>query len=72
MTLPATTPDASVATEAPPDERLAHLVLKPDWPRALCGAVVSDRFGPRAPGMDRCPDCLKIARARGLVRPGWV
>jgi len=53
------------------DERVAHLVLKPDWPIALCGARVSDHLGTRAPARDRCPDCLRIAVARGLGRPGW-
>ena len=52
-------------------ERVAHLVLNPEWPIALCGANVSERFGMQAPAMDRCVDCLKIAVARGLGRPGW-
>lgn len=52
-------------------ERVAHLVLKQDWPIALCGANVSEHLGTRAPAMDRCVDCLKIAAARGLGRPGW-
>lgn len=54
------------------DERLAHLVLKPDWPLALCGANVTDHLGTSAPAMDRCTDCLRIARERGLGRPGWT
>ena len=53
------------------DEQVAHLVLKPDWPIALCGANVTDHLGTRAPARDRCVDCLKIAAARGLGRPGW-
>jgi hypothetical protein len=53
------------------EERLAHLVLRPDWPIALCGANVSDNLGTRAPAMDRCVDCLRIAATRGLGRPGW-
>jgi hypothetical protein len=53
------------------DEQLAHLVLKPEWPIALCGANVSEHLGTRAPARDRCVDCLKIAAARGLGRPGW-
>ena len=52
-------------------ERVAHLVLNPEWPIALCGANVSERFGMQAPAMDRCVDCLKIAASRGLGRPGW-
>lgn len=52
-------------------ERLAHLVLKQDWPIALCGANVSEHLGTGAPAMDRCVDCLKAAAARGLGRPGW-
>lgn len=52
-------------------ERVAHLVLKQDWPIALCGANVSEHLGTRAPAMDRCVDCLRIAAARGLGRPGW-
>jgi hypothetical protein len=51
---------------------LAHLVLKPEWPRALCGAMVSERFGAGAPGMDRCSNCLRIRRERSLGRPGWI
>ena len=54
------------------DERLAHLVLKADWPRALCGAVVGERFGTGAPAMDRCPECMRHARDRNLGRPGWI
>lgn len=60
---------APVKTEN--DERVAHLVLKPDWPIALCGANVSDLLGTKAPAMDRCPDCLRIAADRRLGRPGW-
>lgn len=52
-------------------DRVAHLVLKQDWPIALCGANVSEHLGTRAPAMDRCVDCLRIAGARGLGRPGW-
>lgn len=52
-------------------DRVAHLVLKPDWPIALCGANVSDHLGTSAPAMDRCVDCLRIAASRGLGRPGW-
>lgn len=52
-------------------EHVAHLVLKPDWPIALCGANVSEHLGTRAPAMDRCVECLRIAAARGLGRPGW-
>lgn len=53
------------------EERVAHLVLKPDWPIALCGANVSELLGTGAPALDRCTDCLKIAATRGLGRPGW-
>jgi hypothetical protein len=53
-------------------EPVAHLVLKSEWPIAVCGATVTERFGAGAPAMDRCPDCLRIARERGLGRPGWV
>jgi hypothetical protein len=52
-------------------ERVAHLVLKQDWPVALCGARVRENLGIAAPAMDRCVDCLRIAGARGLGRPGW-
>jgi hypothetical protein len=72
MTRPETALYESLATEAPPEERLVHLVLKPDWPRALCGAYVGDRLGTTAPGCDRCYECLRIAAARGLGRPGWT
>ena len=53
------------------DELVAHLVMKADWPIALCGANVSELLGTRAPARDRCVDCLKIVAARGLGRPGW-
>lgn len=53
------------------DERVAHLVLKADWPIALCGANVSEHLGASAPAMDRCVDCLRIASTRALGRPGW-
>lgn len=52
-------------------DRVAHLVMKADWPIALCGANVSDHLGVSAPAMDRCVDCLRIAATRGLGRPGW-
>lgn len=52
-------------------DRVAHLVLKPDWPIALCGANVSEHLGTGAPAMDRCSDCLRVASSRGLGRPGW-
>ncbi len=51
--------------------RVAHLVLRAEWPIALCGANVSEHLGTRAPAMDRCVDCLRIARERALGRPGW-
>ncbi len=53
------------------DELVAHLVLKSDWPIALCGANVTEHLGTGAPARDRCVDCLKIALTRGLGRPGW-
>jgi len=66
---------ATLLEEAPSntgsDHPVAHLVLKPDWPIALCGANVREHLGTGAPAMDRCVDCLKIAAARGLGRPGW-
>lgn len=52
-------------------ERVAHLVLKLEWPIALCGANVTEHLGTGAPALDRCVDCLKIASARSLGRPGW-
>lgn len=54
------------------DERLAHLVLKAEWPIALCGAMVRERLGIGAPGRDRCRECLRVAERRGLGRPGWA
>jgi crotonobetainyl-CoA:carnitine CoA-transferase CaiB-like acyl-CoA transferase len=53
------------------EERVAHLVLKADWPIALCGANVSEHLGTGASALDRCVDCLRIAATRGLGRPGW-
>jgi hypothetical protein len=67
-----TLPEAATTRRAPPDDRLAHLVLKSDWPMALCGAIVRDRLGDAAPAMDRCSSCLKIAALRQLGRPGWT
>lgn len=64
--------EAPERAKAPPDEAPVHLVLKADWPRALCGAEVRERFGVSAPGRDRCPACLRIAGERGLGRPGWL
>ena len=58
-------------TNSTSDEALAHLVLKADWPIALCGANVSELLGTGAPARDRCADCLKISSSRGLGRPGW-
>ena len=75
MTKPDVQGTATLLEEALSDagakERVAHLVLNPEWPIALCGANVSERFGMQAPAMDRCVDCLKIAVSRGLGRPGW-
>lgn len=65
---PATTP----ARASGDDDRIAHLVLRDDWPVALCGANVSLHLGLLAPGRDRCPACLKIAHARGLGRLAWA
>ncbi|HKQ57976.1 MAG TPA: hypothetical protein VJY35_08915 [Candidatus Eisenbacteria bacterium] len=54
------------------DPRPLHLVTKREWPRALCGYVVSDEFNPTrtdTAGRDRCPECLRVAaqRARGAA-----
>ena len=65
-----TLPTRSTATGD--DERLAHLVLKDSWPKALCGATVTDHLGKGAPAMDRCHACIKIASERQLGRPGWT
>ena len=66
---------ATMLDEAPSlpgtGEAVAHLVLKLEWPIALCGANVTDHLGTKAPALDRCTDCLKIAATRGLGRPGW-
>ncbi len=58
--------------ETPEDARPAHLVLRADWPIALCGARVTDHLGNSAPARDRCAECLRIAGERGLGRPGWL
>lgn len=55
----------------PPDDMLAHLVLKDRWPVALCGATVKYPIGSRAPGRDRCPACLRACVSLGLGRPAW-
>jgi hypothetical protein len=56
-------------TDEPP---LLHLVLKSEWPQALCGVTVGQRHTNKAAGCDRCPECLRLAAARGLGRPVWV
>lgn len=53
------------------DDRDAHLVMKGEWPKALCGEIVSDLFNRSAAGRDRCIDCLRIAKQRGLSLTGW-
>lgn len=53
-----------------PRTRLAHLVLASQWPKAPCGHNVNDFLGTRAPAMDRCTGCLRIAEERKLGRPG--
>jgi hypothetical protein len=70
-------PTTATLTEEAPlstsnDPPLVHLVLRADWPIALCGANVRDHLGESAPGRDRCVDCLRISRSRGLGRPGWA
>ena len=69
-----TAPDPATAPAKPTadDERVAHLVLRDDWPVALCGATVSTHLGESAAGRDRCPGCLNIAWMRGLGRPAWA
>jgi hypothetical protein len=65
---------AALMVEDPPETSLhgvAHLVLKQEWPIALCGFNVSTLLGTKAPAMDRCSACLKIAAQRKLGRPGW-
>jgi hypothetical protein len=59
------------ADEPGTQDRVAHRVLKSDWPIALCGANVREHLGTTAPAMGRCVDCLRIASSRGLRRPGW-
>jgi hypothetical protein len=60
---------AEPATERP---RVAHLVMQYDFPIALCGVNVLEMevLGGTAPGLDRCATCLRIARDKGLGRPG--
>jgi hypothetical protein len=53
------------------DPPVLHMVLKDEWPIALCGYRVKERFTDRSAGMDRCTKCLAIARQRGCGRPGW-
>lgn len=59
------------ARVADPPTTPVHLVLRRDWPVALCGHVVGNLLGTSAPGRDRCVACLKVAAARGLGHPGW-
>jgi hypothetical protein len=72
LTLVEPVAEARRGGDAGDDERLAHLVLKSEWPRALCGFTVTERFGLSAPAMDRCAACLRIAAARKLGRPAWA
>lgn len=68
---PETLPKRPAPPRADEDDRLRHLVLKSDWPIALCGARVTQVMaGARAPGADRCWTCLKIANTRGLGNAG--
>jgi hypothetical protein len=53
-------------------KRVTHFVLESDWPIALCGASVPEHRGTGAPATDRYRECLRIAVARGLGRPGWA
>lgn len=62
---------AALARIADPPTNAVHLVLKPDWPIALCGHSVEKLLGTRAPGRDRCTECLRIAAARKLGSSGW-
>lgn len=55
---------------APPD-RLAHIVPRSTWPKALCGAIVRDYLGTRAPGRDRCPECLRRCALIGRTVTGY-
>jgi hypothetical protein len=48
------------------------MVLKDEWPIALCGHHVKERFTGRSAGMDRCTRCLEVARQRQLGRPDWI
>jgi hypothetical protein len=73
--LPMTVIDAKPVTplDRINDPPLLHIVLKDEWPAALCGATVRERFTDRASGLDRCTRCLELARQRRLFgRPAWV
>ena len=49
------------------DLRPLHIVSRKLYPRALCGAIVSDPFDPYrkdTAGRDRCTRCLQVLRDR--------
>jgi len=50
-----------------PDDKVLHLVVKSQYPVALCGYVTRERWDPNreSAGWDRCPECLKLAHEQG-------
>lgn len=54
---------APVAELQPP---LIHIVRRGSFPIALCGARVSEMNPPHTAGIDRCTECLSLARGRRI------
>jgi hypothetical protein len=60
---------APLTGESGTDDRPLHWVIKHEHPVALCGFIVSDEWDQNRPtaGCDRCPECMRLARERGLL-----
>jgi hypothetical protein len=67
-------PQVLRALAGPPQGlRPLHLTSRRIYPRALCGARVTDPFEPYrqdTAGRDRCTDCLRVLRDRRQGRSG--
>jgi hypothetical protein len=53
----------------PTDDRMVHFVLEDEHPVALCGHVTTVPWDTEVDtaGRDRCPNCLRVLRARRLA-----
>jgi hypothetical protein len=52
---------------ATPEDKVLHLVVRSQWPKALCGYITKEAWNRdrESAGWDRCADCMKIARDEG-------